>query len=139
MNEKEIDDFTNKVTTLMTLFTSVYHTRHVTPYKHVLSAHIPSLLRDTGSLTKFSQQGLEKLNDDLTKDYFKSTNHRNEEALKTNYVKVKPSRSSCCIAMVYTLYTRIEKSSLPYKLNFMKLSTYPLGLTQLRFIHLKCV
>ena len=82
MNEKEIDDFTNKVTTWMTLFTSVYHTRHVTPYMHILSVHIPSLLRDTGSLAKFSQQGLEKLNDDLTKDYFKSTNHRNEEALK---------------------------------------------------------
>ena len=28
-----------------------------------------------GSLACFSQQGLEKLNDNLTKDYFRSTNH----------------------------------------------------------------
>ena len=49
---------------------------------HVLVAHVPKFLRDVGSLGKFSQQGLEKLNDGITKAYFKSTNHRNEEALR---------------------------------------------------------
>ena len=37
---------------------------------------------------KFSQQGLEKLNDDITKAYFKSTNHRNEEALRQLMLKL---------------------------------------------------
>ena len=55
---------------------------------HVLVAHIPTFLRDVGSLAKFSQQGLEKLND-LTKDYFRSTNHKNKngEALKQIMLK----------------------------------------------------
>ena len=81
LDDIEIKDFTTKVKSWMTLFTSVYQTRNVTPYMHVLVAHIPQFLRDIGSLAVFSQQGLEKLNDDITKDYFKSTNHRNEDVL----------------------------------------------------------
>ena len=72
----------------MTLFTSLYLTKDVTPYMHVLVAHMPKLLRDVGSLGKFSQQGLEKLNDDITKAYFKSTNHRSEEALRQMMLKM---------------------------------------------------
>ena len=55
---------------------------------HVLSAHIPKLLRDIGSLALFSQQGLEKLNDKVTKSYFTSTNHRNEAALRKIMLKL---------------------------------------------------
>ena len=45
--------------------------------------HIPEFLYKYGSLVKFTQQGLEKLNDQATVDYAKSTNHnfRNLEAL----------------------------------------------------------
>ena len=55
---------------------------------HVLIAHVPKLLRDAGSLAKFSQQGLETLNDDITKHSFKSTNHKNEEALRQIMLKL---------------------------------------------------
>ena len=78
-NELEIKDFTSKVESWITLFTTLYQTRHVTPYIHVLVAHITKFLRDQCSLSKFSQQGFEKLNDDITKAYFKSTNHHIRE------------------------------------------------------------
>ena len=41
-----------------------------------------------GTLAPFSQQGLEKLSDDLTKDYFRSTNHRDYDALKQMLLKL---------------------------------------------------
>ena len=53
MNKTEIDDFTNEVTTWIALFTSVCLTKNVTPHMHALSAHVPNLLRDMGSLAKF--------------------------------------------------------------------------------------
>ena len=40
-----------------------------------------------GTLAPFSQQGLMKLNDDLTKDYFRSTNHRDSDAVKQMLLK----------------------------------------------------
>ena len=76
MNEMEIKDFTKRASDWVTLFTSVYQTKHVTPYIHVLVAHLPTIMKDHGNVWMFSQQGLEKLNDDITKDYFKSTNHK---------------------------------------------------------------
>lgn len=66
MDEHEIEDFTKKAKSWVALFTSLYQTRNVTPYMHVLVTHVPKLLRDVGSLAKFSQQGLEKLNDNIT-------------------------------------------------------------------------
>ena len=93
MDEQEIEDFTEKATSWIKLFTSLYKTKDVTPYMHVLVAHVPKFLRDVGSLGKFSQQGLEKLNDDITKAYFKSTNHRNEEALRQ--LMLNPSKCKC--------------------------------------------
>ena len=71
-----------KVKSWVTLFTSLYQTKNVTPYMHALVAHVPKFLRDVGSLAKFSQQALGKLNDNITKHHFKSTNHKNEETLR---------------------------------------------------------
>ena len=76
MNEMEIKDFTTRATDWMSLFTSVYQTKNLTPYMHVLVAHLPTIMKDHGNIWIFSQQGLEKLHDDITKDYFKSTNHK---------------------------------------------------------------
>ena len=39
----------------ITLFTSLYQTKNVTPYMHVLVVNVPKLLRDIGSLAKSSQ------------------------------------------------------------------------------------
>ena len=64
------------------LFLSVYQAKHVTPYIHILVSHIPEFLSLYGPISPFSQQGLEKFNDDITKDYFRSMNHRDGEALK---------------------------------------------------------
>ena len=38
-------------------------------------------MRVHGSILPFTQQGLEKLNDVMTKHYFRSTSHQNEKAL----------------------------------------------------------
>ena len=82
LNKTEIKEFTKKARSWIELFTDTYQTRHVTPYMHVLVAHIPTCLEKFGSLAIYSQQGLEKLNDEITKAYFKSTNHRNRAALE---------------------------------------------------------
>ena len=65
----------------MSLFTSIYQTKNVTPYIHVLITHI-------GTIVSFSQQGLKKLNDKVTQDYFWSTNHRDGEAQKQLLLKL---------------------------------------------------
>lgn len=67
-----------EATKWITLFLEVYQTKHVTPYMHTLVYHIPEFISLYGSLAPFSQQGLEKLNDNITKDYFRSTNHRKD-------------------------------------------------------------
>ena len=63
------------------LFCSIYQTKHVTPYIHALAMHVHEFLNLYGSLSKFSQQGLEKLNDTTTLHYFRGTNHKKEDAL----------------------------------------------------------
>ena len=69
------------------LFLEVYQTKDVTPYVHTLVFHIPKFIELYGSLALFSQQGLEWLNDNITKDYFRSTNHR-QDALKILLMKL---------------------------------------------------
>ena len=48
---------------------------------HILVSHIPQFITLYGSLACFSLQGLEKLNDEITKYYFRSTNQHNTESL----------------------------------------------------------
>lgn len=69
------------------LFLKVYQTKNVTPYMHTLVFHVPEFIELHGSIAPYSQQGLERLNDNITKDYFRSTNHR-QEALKTLLMKL---------------------------------------------------
>ena len=54
---------------------------------HLLIANIPEFLKLHGLLAPYSQQGLEKLNDDVTKVYYRDTNHRTKEALKQVLLK----------------------------------------------------
>lgn len=56
---------------------------------HVLVTHVPKLSRGVGSPAKSSQQGLKKLNDNITKHCFKSTSHENEEALLIRQIMLK--------------------------------------------------
>ena len=61
----------------ITLFLEVCQTKHVTPYMHTLIYHLPKFISLHGSLAPFSQ-GLKRLNDTITKDYFRSTNHQDD-------------------------------------------------------------
>ena len=65
-------------------FTSIYQTTHATPYIHVLAMHVSEFLCNHSNLVQFTQQGMEKLNDQTTIDYARSTNHdyRSLEALQ---------------------------------------------------------
>ena len=62
-------------------FTQVYHSERVTPYIHAMANHTGEFMTVHGSILPFTQQGLEKFNDTMTKDYFRATCHRNEQAL----------------------------------------------------------
>ena len=62
-------------------FIGVYQTKNVTPYIHALMNHVGQFMRIHGGILAFTQQGLEKLNDVITKNFFRSSCHR-EEALK---------------------------------------------------------
>lgn len=68
-------------------FLKLYHTKHVTPYMHALVWHVPEFIEMYGEISPFTQQGLEKLNDKTTKDYFRSTNQRGLDCLKQIMLK----------------------------------------------------
>ena len=80
----EADHFRVKAKNWVRSFTAIYQTKHVTPYIHVMAMHIPEFLKKYGNLVQFTQQGMEKLNDQTTIDFARSTNHnyRNLDALK---------------------------------------------------------
>ena len=58
----------------LTDFLKIYHKKHVTPYMHVLVNHVHQIFERNDNLHFFSGQGLEKLNDLSTQEYFCSTN-----------------------------------------------------------------
>ena len=68
-------------------FNKLYQTSSVTPYRHAFSQHIPEFLKLYGNVNYFNQHGLEKYNYQCSKDYFRSTNHRNMEALRQMLLK----------------------------------------------------
>lgn len=79
VNPRELqDDIKNWVRK----FLRVYQTKNITPYVHAFAFHIPEFMERYGSICKFSQQGLEKLNDITTQHYLRGTNHHCTEALK---------------------------------------------------------
>lgn len=63
-------------------FLTVYQVKNITPYVHALANHVSEFPWLNGSLVPYNQQGLEKLNDFTMKDYQRSSNHRDVEALK---------------------------------------------------------
>ena len=87
ISQEQIETFKITVDDWLKLFIQLYQTKNVTPYIHTLSSHVHEFLYLYGSLAPFSQQGLEKLNDDITKDYYRSTNHH-EDALQQMLLKL---------------------------------------------------
>lgn len=64
------------------LYVTVYQCRDFTPYMHLLRSHVPKLVERHKNIVKFTQQGLEKANDNITKQFFRATNHKGNAALK---------------------------------------------------------
>ena len=80
--EEEIKKFELDAKSWLQCFLSIYQTKNVTPYMHLMVSHLPEFLRIHGSISMFTQQGLEKLNDVYTQFFFRGSNHRATEALK---------------------------------------------------------
>lgn len=59
-------------------FESIYPASKITPYIHILGEHIWEMIKEHGDISLFTMQGLERLNDMTTKDYFTSTNKRSD-------------------------------------------------------------
>lgn len=74
---KNGDHIRKKSKEFLKIFTSIYNPNKVTPYIHILCHHMGDLYDKYGPLNYFSAQGLEKLNDMTTKQFFSCTNkHR---------------------------------------------------------------
>jgi hypothetical protein len=63
------------------LFLKIYHADKITPYLHVFTFHIWEMIKLHGDISRFTMQGLEKLNDFTTMDYFAATNKHHGEYL----------------------------------------------------------
>lgn len=68
-------------------FLALYQAKDVTPYMHALYAHVPEFLKLYQNVAYYTQQGMEKYNDTVSKDYFRSSNHRGVSALKQLFFK----------------------------------------------------
>ena len=52
-----------------------FSAENFTPYSHILSAHVPYVVKLRGGLEKFSGESLEKKNDDVKKTFMRVTNN----------------------------------------------------------------
>ena len=62
--------FEDKAKDFVRAFVEIYPSRHVTPYMHCMMAHVGEFFTTHGALLPFTQQGLEKYDDTITKDFF---------------------------------------------------------------------
>jgi len=81
-DNQKLLDFSSLAKTWLKNYVSVYPTKDATPYMHILANHIPETIEINGALSQFTQQGLEKLNDHVTKWYYRSTSLSHEAAMK---------------------------------------------------------
>ena len=78
----DIDAFAIQARGWVHRFTDVYHANNVTPYIHAMANHVSEFMKLHGSIISFTQHGLEKYNDCMTKQYFRATNHKGQDALR---------------------------------------------------------
>ena len=81
ITEDHIRSFEEQSKAFVDSFVYLYPAKHVTPYMHCMMHHVAEFMILHGSILPFTQQGLEKYNDIMTKDYFRSTSHRGQECL----------------------------------------------------------
>ena len=63
-------------------FIDIYNNDNVTLYIHAMMQHVGQFMTIHGSILPFTQQGLEKHNDSMTKNFFRSSCLRGEQALQ---------------------------------------------------------
>ena len=78
----DVRTFEDKAREWVRRFVDVYHRDNVTPYIHAMANHVSEFMQIHGSVLPFTQQGLEKYNDVMTKQYFRATCHRDTQALR---------------------------------------------------------
>ena len=81
-NASKIEMFNSHAKEWVRCFTSIYPTKDVTPYMHILVYHVSEIIQMHGSLSQYTEQGLERLNDNVSKWYFRSTGFSQNLALK---------------------------------------------------------
>lgn len=69
LSSDTIEDFEHRTRQWGRDFIRVYQTKNVTPYIHALMNHVGQFMRIHGCILAFTQQGLEKLNDIMTKNF----------------------------------------------------------------------
>lgn len=82
MPETAINEYEDRARQWGKDFVGVYQSDRVTPYIHAMMNHVHEFMRVHGSILPFTQQGLEKLNHNVTKNYFRSSSHRGEAAIQ---------------------------------------------------------
>lgn len=75
LNSKQIQDQTKS---WANLFLSVFQRSEITPYIHVFISHLSQFVDMHNDINKFNIQGLEKLNDLTTSQYFRGTNKKKD-------------------------------------------------------------
>ena len=70
-SESGIREFEAMAKAWVVKFCTIYQKARVTPYIHAMHSHVGQFLRQHGGLLPFTQQGIEKYNDRLTKTYFR--------------------------------------------------------------------
>ena len=72
ITEKDISDFESQSGEWVQKFIQFYQTKANMPYIQAISNHVGEFMRIHGSILPFTQQGLEKFNDVVTKQYIRA-------------------------------------------------------------------
>ena len=75
-------NFETRSRDIVKAFSALYLSKHVTPYMHCMMMHVSQFMTMHGAILQFTQQGLEKFNDLMTKDYFRSSSHKPGECFR---------------------------------------------------------
>ena len=75
-DELSADEVELMTSEFMDNYFTCYRHSSVTPYIHIFVAHLHEFKQINGSINNFNMQGLEKLNDMSTNQFFRATNKR---------------------------------------------------------------
>ena len=115
---QHIHEFETTSKVFVNKFVDLYPTKFVTPYMHCMMMHVSEFMKLHGAILPFTQQGLEKYNDLMTKDYFRSTSHRGEQCLvqilqkQNRFIVLSLRSSNCCVVWRYPKLVVLIRSPL---------------------------